>query len=271
MCREVLDLGLIGELQLNTQRKPIIAANWKMYKTVTKARQMVRRLKQLLSEPASHVSCEVVLCPPFTALEDLQKEFSDSVIRLGGQNVHWEEEGAYTGEISANMLLDCGCQYVLIGHSERRQYFFESDQIVSQKLRKILTTSLIPILCVGESLEERETNRVQEIIESQLSGATQGVDTSELGSLVVAYEPVWAIGTGRTATPQIANQVHGIIRNWLAEHSSNDLAETVRVLYGGSVKPSNIRELMGQNNIDGALVGGASLDADSFARIVQFE
>ena len=256
---------------MNHHRKPIIAANWKMFKTVPEARETAVQLKVLLDGgPALH-SREVVVCPPFTALAAVNEALSGSGIQLGGQNLHWEAEGAFTGEISAGMLLDCGCRYVLLGHSERRQFFLETDEAISRKLRTVLSTPLIPVLCVGESLAHREAGRVEAVIEAQLAGALAGVEASRLGRLVVAYEPVWAIGTGKTATPAIADQVHGMIREWLARHCSADMAAAARILYGGSVKPANAGELMARENIDGALVGGASLDADSFTRIVEFK
>ena len=255
---------------MNQQRTPIIAANWKMFKTVPEARETAAQLKLLLAGGTALQSREVVVCPPFTALAAIQEVLSGSGIQWGGQNLHWEDEGAFTGETSARMLVDCGCRYVLLGHSERRQFFSETDETVSRKLRTVLSTALIPVLCVGESLAEREAGRVEAVIQAQLAGALTGVDASRLGGLVVAYEPVWAIGTGRTATPDIADQVHGMIREWLARRCSTDLAAKVRILYGGSVKPANAGELMSREHIDGALVGGASLDADSFARIVEF-
>ena len=256
---------------MSHQRTPIIAANWKMFKTISQAMGTAAQLKLLLTGGPALQSREVVVCPPFTALAAVKEALSGSGIQLGGQNLHWEDEGAFTGEISAGMLLDCGCRYVLLGHSERRQCFFETDEAVSRKLRTVLSTPLIPILCVGESLAQREAGRAEAVIQAQLSGALAGVDASCLGGLVVAYEPVWAIGTGMTATPDIADQVHGMIRELLARRCSAAMAAAVRILYGGSVKPANAGELMSRENIDGALVGGASLDAGSFARIVEFK
>jgi len=253
------------------QRIPIIAANWKMFKTISEAAETAGQLKRRLAGGPARQSREVVVCPPFTALAAVKPVLSGSGIQLGGQNLHWEVEGAFTGEISARMLVDCGCRYVLLGHSERRQFFFETEESVSRKLKAVLSTPLVPILCVGESLAQREAGRVEAVIHSQLAGALAGLEASRLGRLVVAYEPVWAIGTGKTATPDIADQVHGVIRDWLAEHCSGSLAAAARILYGGSVKPANVAELMSRENIDGALVGGASLDADSFARIVEFD
>ena len=255
---------------MSHQRTPIIAANWKMFKTVPEARETAAQLKEILNGGTSLQSREVVVCPPFTGLAAVHEAVAGSGIQLGGQNLYWEDEGAFTGEISASMLMDCGCRYVLLGHSERRQFFFETDESVSRKLTAVLSTPLVPVLCVGESLAQREAGRVKPVIHAQLAGALAGLEASRLDRLVVAYEPVWAIGTGRTATPDIADQVHGVIREWLAEHCSESMAAAVRILYGGSVKPANVGELMSRENIDGALVGGASLDADSFARIVEF-
>ena len=255
---------------MNHQRTPIIAANWKMFKTVPEARETAAQLKEILNSGTSLQSREVVVCPPFTALAAVREVVSGSGIQLGGQNLHWEDEGAFTGEISARMLVDCGCRYVLLGHSERRQFFSETDETVGRKLRAVLPTPLIPVLCVGESLAQREAGRVEAVIHAQLAGAVAGVEPSRLGRMVVAYEPVWAIGTGRTATPDIADQAHGVIREWLAEHCSESMSAAARILYGGSVKPANVGELMSRENIDGALVGGASLDAGSFARIIDF-
>lgn len=255
---------------MSQQRKPIIAANWKMFKTVPEAGETAARLKALLDGGPALQSREVLVCPPFTALAAVHEALSGSGIQVGGQNLHWEDEGAFTGEISAGMLLDCGCSSVLLGHSERRQYFFETDETVSRKLRAVLSTPLIPILCVGESLSQREAGRAEEVIQAQLSGALAGVEASRLGGLVVAYEPVWAIGTGRVAGPGDAQEVCAEIRRQIGESFGAGAAESVRVQYGGSVKPVNAAALMAEPDIDGALVGGASLDADDFARIVQY-
>ena len=213
---------------------------------------------------------EVVVCPPFTSLDVAADALKGSSIRLGAQNVHWDDEGAYTGEVSTRMLEDCGCEFVILGHSERRQNFKETDEQVNLKLRRALKSSLIPILCVGETLQERARERVEDVVLGQLEQAVDKLTAESLSRIIVAYEPVWAIGTGETATPETAEEVHFMIREWLAEVVSKELSERLRILYGGSVKPDNISSLMAQPNIDGALVGGASLDADSFAGIVRF-
>lgn len=246
-------------------RKPLIAGNWKMYKTRLETRDTLRRLDELIGRK---VEVEVLICPPFPSLATAREAAAGSVIGIGAQDVHWEAEGAYTGEVSASMLLDCGCGHVIVGHSERRQFFGESDAVVGKKVRHLLTTSLIPILCVGESLEQRETGRVEDVLAAQLAGALEGLTTGELSRLIVAYEPIWAIGTGRTATPETAQQVHASIRAWFDKHADGVVAAGVRILYGGSVKPDNIDQLMSQPDLDGALVGGASLDAGTFARVV---
>ena len=252
-------------------RKPIVAGNWKMFKTRAEAEATAREVKSLLAGQPPPSPVEVVLCPPFTAISAVCDVLQGTQIRVGAQNVHWEEEGAYTGEVSTGMLLGCGCDYVILGHSERRQYFSESDGSIQRKLARVLTTEITPILCVGESLEERESGRAQNVILGQMEGALRGLDDALLTRIVVAYEPVWAIGTGKTATPEIADQVHGMIRSWLAQQIGADGAEGVRILYGGSVKPDNAGVLLGQEHIDGALVGGASLDATSFAQIVKYD
>ena len=237
-----------------------------MFKTRAEAGQMI---SQLLERLGSHSGVEVLVCPPFTALGVVQALLEGSQVRLGAQNVHWEPEGACTGEISIPMLEECGCHYVILGHSERRQFFEETDDALSRKLEKSLASSMIPILCVGESLQEREAGRVDEVVLGQLEGAAGQLTASQAARMIVAYEPVWAIGTGKTATPEIAQEVHHMIRGWLAKQFSNQVSGQVRLLYGGSVKPDNTRSLMSQADIDGALVGGASLEAESFARIVE--
>lgn len=248
-------------------RIPVIAGNWKMFKTQTEAAEM---LTELRGEVDSVEGVEIVICPTFTALAASATALEGSRVALGAQNVHYESEGAFTGEISTEMLQDTGCSYVIIGHSERRQYFKESDEFLNKKLVKILATDLTPILCCGETLEEREAGKVEEVVLGQLKNSMAGLTEDELSRIIIAYEPVWAIGTGKTATPETAEEVHGMIRNWLAQTYSRDFSDSIRILYGGSVKPSNISELMSQPDIDGALVGGASLKADSFAQIVKF-
>jgi triosephosphate isomerase len=248
-------------------RKPIIAGNWKMFKTQAETASAIR---SLLEEVEDQQKVEVVVCPAFTSLAEAGRLLATSSVKLGAQDLHWEEEGAYTGEISAGMLLDCGCDYVIIGHSERRQHFAESDESVNRKLTQAMRTSLLPIVCIGETLEEREAGEVEEVVLGQLSRAVAGLTENEVSRMILAYEPVWAIGTGKTATPEVAEEVHALIRKWLAQTFSDEVSSRIRILYGGSVKPSNIEELMAQPDIDGALVGGASLDAHSFARIVKY-
>ena len=248
-------------------RKPVIAGNWKMFKT---QREVVRTIQGLREKVDGHSAVEVVVCPTSTGLAAAAEALEGSTIQLGAQNVHWEDEGAFTGEISVSMLQDVGCQYVILGHSERRQFFHETDEIIAKKLQKVLTTSLTPILCVGEMLDEREAGRVEEVILGQLAGDLAGLTEELVSRIIVAYEPVWAIGTGKTATPEVAEDVHRMIREWLRNTYSESLSGGLRILYGGSVKPGNIADLMAQPDIDGALVGGASLDADSFAKIVKY-
>ncbi|MCM8773877.1 MAG: triose-phosphate isomerase [Candidatus Omnitrophica bacterium] len=247
-------------------RRPLIAGNWKMYKTSEEAVWLATGIKKEIS---GFKEVDVVLCPPFTALYKVNEVIKDTNIKLGAQNLFWEDEGAYTGEVSAKMLKDCGCQFVIIGHSERRKYFFESDEWVNRKIMSALNNDLAPIVCVGETLEEREKNLTIEVIEKQLKGAFYKLGYEEMKKIVIAYEPVWAIGTGKTALPYQAEEVQNFIRRWLKDNFSIDCADNLRILYGGSVKPSNIKELMREEDIDGALVGGASLEVDSFTSIVR--
>jgi len=237
-----------------------------MYKTVAEAVNFVNAFRE---KTAGLAGVEMVLCPPFTALAAVAEKLSGTGIALGGQNCYWETEGAYTGEIAPGMLKEIGCRYVILGHSERRQYFGETDESVKKKVRAALTGGLVPIVCVGELLEERESGRTEEVVGRQVDGALAGLDAGEAAGIVVAYEPVWAIGTGRTASAGDAQAVNGYIRGILRRLFGDDVAEAVRIQYGGSVKPGNTAELMAQPDIDGALVGGASLDADSFAKIVR--
>ncbi|HSR52900.1 MAG TPA: triose-phosphate isomerase [Acidobacteriota bacterium] len=249
-------------------RRSIIAGNWKMHKTRRESVDFVRALDVLIGRGPKP---EVLVFPPFTALADVRQAAAGTSIGLGAQNVHPEDQGAYTGEISAAMLEDCGCSHVLIGHSERRQLFGEDDELLNRKLRKICTTSLIPVLCVGEQLDEREGGRSQEVVLKQLERGCDGLTGQEISRIIVAYEPVWAIGTGKTATPEIAQEMHAAIRGWFDDRFSSNVAEGLRILYGGSVKPDNASGLMEKPDIDGALVGGASLQADSFAGIVAYD
>lgn len=249
------------------KRKPFLAGNWKMHLTRAEARRLAEQLKASLSEVGGR---DVAVAPPFTALATVGEVLAGSSIALAAQNLHEEPKGAYTGEISGPMLVDLGCRYVIIGHSERRQYFSETDEAVNRKIRAALAVGLAPIVCVGETLSEREAGRTLTVVERQVRGALRGYETSALEKVTLAYEPVWAIGTGRTATPEQAEEVQGEIRKILARIGGPRAAEQIRILYGGSVKPDNIDALMAQPDIDGALVGGASLDAGSFARIVKF-
>jgi len=247
-------------------RKYVVAGNWKMFKTREEAQATVREVVGLVGNIQN---VDIVVCPPFTALGAVEEILTGSVVQLGAQNVHWQDEGAFTGEVSVSMLADYGCSHVIIGHSERRHYFQESDEVIQGKLEKVFSTELTPILCIGESLEAREADRVQEVIPSQLERALRELTDPQTSRIIIAYEPVWAIGTGRTATPELAEKVHFLIRSWLSDHSSVGVADQVRILYGGSVTPENAGQLIEQENIDGFLVGGASLDAQAFAKIVQ--
>ena len=248
-------------------RKTIIAGNWKMYKNITEAIELSNGLKRELFK-LDFESTEVVLCPPFTALAEVAEILSESDIGLGAQNMYWQDEGAFTGEVSALMLKDAGCQYVIIGHSERRQFFAESNETVNKKLKAALKHELTPIVCLGENLQERELNKTFTVIQDQIKQGLIDIDAEQMQKVVIAYEPVWAIGTGKTATPKQAQEVHKYIRDSLKKIYGDDLAQSVRIQYGGSVKPENILELMAQPDVDGALVGGASLKIDSFVAIV---
>jgi triosephosphate isomerase len=248
-------------------RLPFIAGNWKMHCTRSEATALVEGIKAGIGRVADR---EVLVAPPFTALETVAKLVQGTPIHLGAQNVHEEVRGAYTGEVSAGMLQDVGCTHVIIGHSERRQYFGETDAGVARKTLRVLEQGLVPIVCVGETLQEREAGSTLAVIERQMRDGLKGCDAAAIGRLVVAYEPVWAIGTGKVATPEQAQEVHAYIRGLLRELAGGEAAGACRVLYGGSVKPDNIDELMRQEDIDGALVGGASLQVESFLRIVKF-
>jgi triosephosphate isomerase len=249
-------------------RLPFIAGNWKMNKTVGEAVDLVRELKASISGVKG---VEVAVAPPFTALHAVRKEIEGSSILLAGQNLYWEEKGAFTGEISPLMLKEVGCRYVIIGHSERRQFFGETEETVNRRLRAALVHGLKVIFCIGEMLREREEGKTFSVIERQLEGGLKGLGGQEMGEIVIAYEPVWAIGTGKTATPEQAEEVHRFIRGKLEAFYSRGISEGIRIQYGGSVTPENIKGLMNQANIDGALVGGASLKADSFSKIVRFK
>ncbi len=246
-------------------RKAIVAGNWKMHKTASEAVELVAELKPLLTG----VEVETAICPPATSLQAVHTALEGSAIGLGVQNMHWEREGAFTGELSAGMILAAGCTYVILGHSERRQYFGETDEWVNRKLISALEAGLRPIVCVGETLAEREAGRIEEVVLGQVGGALAGLEASEVVDVVWAYEPVWAIGTGVTATAAQAEEAHAMMRNFLAERLGAEVAAGQRIQYGGSVKPDNAAELFSQDNIDGGLIGGAALAAESFAAIVK--
>lgn len=248
-------------------RTPVIAGNWKLFKTISEATTMVAELKPLVAG-TSHV--EIVVAPVFTALSRVADVAAGSNIHVAAQDCYWEEEGAYTGEVAPKLLKDAGCSHVIIGHSERRQYFGETDKTVNRKTRAAITAGLTAIVCVGETLTERESDTTFAVIEAQLTGGLADLSTGSLKQVVIAYEPVWAIGTGKTASDAQAQEVHSFIRSLIARLFDRSTAEAIRILYGGSVKPDNVRGLMSQADIDGALVGGASLKADSFAGIVNF-
>jgi triosephosphate isomerase len=249
-------------------RLPFIAGNWKMNKTVGEAVDLVREVKKAISGVRE---VEVAVAPPFTALYAVRRELEGSSIRLAAQNLYWEEKGAFTGEISPLMLKEVGCDYVIIGHSERRHYFGETNETVNRRIKAALAQGLKVIFCIGETLKEREEGKTFLVIERQIEGGLKGLGDKELGDIVIAYEPVWAIGTGKTATPEQAEEVHRFIRGKVEKLYSRKVSQEMRIQYGGSVTPENIKGLMNQPNIDGALVGGASLKAGSFSKIVRFE
>ena len=249
-------------------RKPLIAGNWKMFKTGPEALETADRLVKLLS---TTMDVDVMIAPPFTALAQVSDLLKKTRISLGAQNLFWEAEGAYTGEISASMLVSAGCRYVIVGHSERRQYFGETDETVNQKIKAVVTNDLIPVMCVGESETERESKETFSVLDRQVQKGLKGFSADEMETLVMAYEPVWAIGTGKTATADQAQEVHLFLREMLEKKFGNNLAKSIRILYGGSVKSDNIKELMTMPDIDGALIGGASLEPETFSKIVQFQ
>lgn len=247
-------------------RKPIIAGNWKMHKTIDEAVSFVDEIKSLVKD----AKCEVIVCPTYLCLDAVVKAAKGTNIKVGAQNVHFEEKGAYTGEVAANMLKAMGVDYVIIGHSERRQYFNETDETVNKKIKTAFSHNLIPILCVGEALEEREANITDEVIGKQIKLDLAGLSKELVERIVIAYEPIWAIGTGKTATSDQANETIGYIRKVVENLFGAEVADKVRIQYGGSVKPSTIAEQMAKSDIDGALVGGASLVATDFSAIVNF-
>jgi triosephosphate isomerase len=249
-----------------SNEKPFIAGNWKMHKIISEAVKMVKALKEASPQLTE---AELVVIPPYTMLSEVKKVIEGSSLQLGAQNLFWEEKGAFTGEISPPMLKDAGCQYATIGHSERRRYFGETNETVNKKVKAALAHELTPIMCIGESLEEREKGKTMDKVETQINSGLEGLGKEEMRRIVIAYEPIWAIGTGVTATPSQAEEVHSFIREKLAEKYGNEIASYAIILYGGSVKPDNTYSLLKENNINGALVGGASLEADSFIQIAK--
>lgn len=246
-------------------KRPLIVANWKMYKTISEALTIVASVRAGIHKATE---CAVVICPPYTALAAVGQALKDSPLELGAQDMHPETEGAFTGEISPIMLKELGCRYVIVGHSERRSHFHETDEFVNKKVKTALKFNIVPIVCIGETLEEREARKAFEVVKSQFDTSLKDLTEDDIQRSVIAYEPVWAIGTGRTATPEQAEQMHSYIRRLLHEKYGEENSSRVLILYGGSVKPENMSALMQKPNVDGALVGGASLKADSFTQIV---
>jgi len=249
-------------------RKTIIAGNWKMYKTIGQAIELANGLKRELFKIESE-NIDIVICPVFTALSEVSEVIADSNISLGAQDIYWEDEGAFTGEVAAPMIKDAGCSFVIIGHSERRQFFHETNESVNKKVKAALKYELTPIMCVGETLAEREKDKTFDVIKDHVNNGLAGLTAQEALKTVIAYEPVWAIGTGKTATPQQAQEAQKYIRDLLIKLYNKETASSIRIQYGGSVKPENIEELMQQPDVDGALVGGASLKVESFSEIIK--
>jgi triosephosphate isomerase len=244
-----------------------MAGNWKMYKTPSETTAFFSAFNSLV---ADSTGCEIVFCPPFVSIPAAVAATAGTRIEIGGENLYWEKEGAYTGEISGGMLVDAGCKWVIIGHSERRQYFGETEETVLKRTVAAIEHGLKPIVCVGEQLEQREAGETEAVLRRQFDGGIAGLTPEQFAKIVIAYEPVWAIGTGKTATPEIADEAHQVLRSLVAAKFGDKAAAGVRILYGGSVKPDNVKELMAKENIDGSLVGGASLKPDSFSAIVNF-
>ncbi len=249
-------------------RRTVVAGNWKMNKTAAETSSLTKALVAQLAD-VDPAAAEIVVCPPFTSIAAAAGVLAGTRVRLGAQNVHWAESGAYTGEISAAMLKDAGVEYVIIGHSERRQYFGETDGTVNLRLKAALNAALKPIVCVGETLQEREGGRTERVLAAQLDGGLADLSASQVSGLILAYEPVWAIGTGRTATPEAAEETHRFIRSHVAGKFGRGAADALVILYGGSMKPENAAALCAQPDVDGGLIGGASLKADSFAQLVR--
>lgn len=248
-------------------RKKVVAGNWKMNNDLSQSVNLISEIKNAIT--GKELNAEIIICPPFTSLETASALVKDTNVKLGAQNMYLEESGAFTGEISASMLKSVGCEYVILGHSERRAIFGESDEVINKKIKKALSSGLKPIFCIGETLEERESGVTNKVIEKQVRNGLTGISTEELKHIIVAYEPVWAIGTGKTATPEQAQEVHKFIRNLIKELYSANSAENLTIQYGGSVKADNAKSLLSQPDIDGALVGGACLKADSFFEIIK--
>ncbi len=248
-------------------RNIVIAGNWKMNNDLKESEKLIVELKNLLLNEKPN--CDVIVCPPFTSLSEASKLLKGSAIKLGAQNMHFEDNGAFTGEVSASMLKSVGCEYVIIGHSERRHIFGETDEVINNKIKKALAAGLKPIFCVGELLEERENGTTNDVVKRQILKGLEGVSSDDMKNIIVAYEPVWAIGTGKTASPAQAQEVHEFIRDLIEIGFSLEVANDLVIQYGGSVKPDNAKELISQKDIDGALVGGACLKADSFIGIIK--
>ncbi|MFW6082278.1 MAG: triose-phosphate isomerase [Desulfosalsimonas sp.] len=251
-----------------TARRPLIAGNWKMYKTCPEAEDTARQIIQKLT---AAVDADIMIAPPATALKPVFSIIRGTPVELGAQNMFWEDEGAYTGEVSGPMLVSAGCTYVIIGHSERRQYFGETDESVKSKIKAAKAAGLVPVICVGETESERDAEKTFSVLDKQMENGLKGLSADSFKGSVIAYEPVWAIGTGRTATPEQAQEVHAHLREFLNKRFGGDIAAQTRIIYGGSVKPENISELMALEDIDGALVGGASLKPDTFSKIINYK
>jgi triosephosphate isomerase (TIM) len=248
-------------------RRKVIAGNWKMNNDLVQSKDLITKLISSLN--GKSVNCDVIICPPFTSLSEASSLIKNTSIKLGAQNMHFEDSGAFTGEVSASMIKSAGCDYVILGHSERRAIFGETDEVINKKLKKAFASGLKPIFCIGETLEEREKGVTSKVVERQVTQGLKDITAENLNTLIIAYEPVWAIGTGKTATPQQAEEVHEFIRGLLVKLYSKEAAEKMVIQYGGSVKPDNAKELLSQKDIDGALVGGACLKADSFMGIIE--
>ncbi len=248
-------------------RKKVIAGNWKMNNDISESQNLISKIASGLN--GKQLKCDVIICPPFTSLSEANSLIKNTPIKLGAQNMYFEESGAFTGEISAKMLKSVGCEYVILGHSERRTIYKEQDKLINEKIKTALKAELKPIFCIGETLEERENGKEKDVLTKQLSGGLDEISLDQMKKIIIAYEPVWAIGTGKTASPGQAEDMHQFIRAYIKDDFSTDVAENLVIQYGGSVKPDNARELLSQADIDGALVGGACLKADSFISIIE--